>query len=278
MLFENLRMKAAMDTKTLQQAKQQISSELGSAVKVGTSGIVLPVNKAAFPEEFKTGTRLHYYGSLFNTLEVNSSFYNIPKVSTFEKWSNEVPDGFVFTVKLWRGITHAKKLEYSPSDIDNFMHAANGLDAKKGCLLIQFPASIRVEYLASVEKILARIVEQNRDKPWQLAVELRHSSWYQEFVYAALAKYNASLVLHDMPNSKTPLDYLLSEHANLNCLYLRFHGPSGQYNGSYSNQVIDTYADRIKAWQSDGKEVYVYFNNTIGSALQNAQRLQEQLS
>jgi len=245
-------------------------------IRIGTSGIVLPVTKSAFPEAFKTGTRLHYYASLFNTLEVNSSFYKIPRFSTFEKWSNEVPDHFTFTVKLWRGITHAKKLDYTLSDLENFMRAANGLGQKKGCLLIQFPSSIRIEYLGIVEKLLANITQLNGDLPWKLAIELRHHTWYQQSAYDMFAKYGASLVLHDMPNSKTPLDYVTANHT-LNCIYLRFHGPTGQYNGSYSNQLIDEYIAHINQWRSSGKEIYVYFNNTIGSALQNAQRLQEQL-
>jgi len=245
-------------------------------IRIGTSGIVLPVTKSAFPEAFKIGTRLHYYASLFNTLEVNSSFYKIPRFSTFEKWSNEVPDHFTFTVKLWRGITHAKKLDYTFSDLENFMRAANGLGQKKGCLLIQFPSSIRIEYLDTVEKLLANITQLNGDLPWKLAIELRHHTWYQQSAYDMFAKYGASLVLHDMPNSKTPLDYVTANYT-LNCIYLRFHGPTGQYNGSYSNQFIDEYIEHINRWRSNGKEIYVYFNNTIGSALQNAQRLQEQL-
>ncbi|RZA06034.1 MAG: DUF72 domain-containing protein [Moraxellaceae bacterium] len=246
-------------------------------IRIGTSGIVLPVNKVAFPEEFKAGTRLHYYGSLFNTLEVNSSFYKIPKFSTFEKWSSEVPDDFLFTVKLWRGITHAKKLEYSLDDLNNFMRAANGVGSKKGCLLIQFPASIRFEYLSEIEKMLEQLAQHNEDESWKFAVELRHKSWYQESAYTTFAKYKTSLVLHDMPNSQTPLEYLTSPHAYSTCLYVRFHGPTGHYDGSYSNQLIDTYAERIKEWRASGKETYVYFNNTMGSALQNAQRLQKKI-
>jgi uncharacterized protein YecE (DUF72 family) len=247
-------------------------------VRIGTSGIVLPGNKATFPEEFKTGTRLHYYGALFNTLEINSSFYKIPKASTFEKWAEEVPDHFRFTVKLWRGITHVKKLEYSADDLTAFINAAAGLGDKKGCLLIQFPASISIEYLTGVEKILQVLAQRNERGQWQLAIELRHSSWYQEHAYAVFAKYNTTLVLHDMPNSTTPVDCLLDKSFYSQRLYIRFHGPTGRYNGSYSNRFIDEYAERIKRWQSSGKEVYVYFNNTIGSALQNAERLQKSLS
>ena len=252
-----------------------MSTKYQGLVRIGTSGIVLPGNKTTFPAEFQAGTRLHYYGALFNTLEINSSFYKIPKFSTFEKWAHEVPEHFKFTVKLWRGITHTKKLEYSMDDATNFMQAAEGLGNKKGCLLIQFPASIRIDYLTKIEKLLQCLDELNSNGQWQLAIELRHNSWYQENAYAVFAKYKVTLVLHDMPNSTSPLNYCLSKFTCSTSLYLRFHGPTGQYTGSYSNQFIDHYAERIKAWRDTGKDIYVYFNNTIGSALQNAQRLHQ---
>lgn len=247
-------------------------------VRIGTSGIVLPGNKTTFPAEFKTSTRLHYYGTLFNTLEINSSFYKIPKFSTFEKWSSEVPEDFLFTVKLWRGITHVKKLEYSVDDLTNFMRAAEGLGSKRGCLLIQFPASIRISDLTQVEKILRDVTDANQQKQWKIAIEFRHKSWYQEHIYHLLSSYNASLVLHDMPNSPSLKEDVLSASLNSKCLYLRFHGPTGQYNGSYSNQFIDDYAEQIKKWLASEKTIYIYFNNTIGSALQNAQRLQQKIN
>lgn len=251
--------------------------ETKGLVRIGTSGIVLPGNKSTFPAQFQATTRLHYYSTFFNTLEINSSFYKIPKFSTFEKWSNEVPGHFKFTVKLWRGITHVKKLEYLSDDVANFMQAAEGLGDKRGCLLIQFPASIRSDYFSKVEKLLQYIVEFNQPKKWQFAVEFRHNSWYHEDLYKSLAQYNTSLVVHDMPNSATPINFLASKISNSKCLYIRFHGPTGHYDGSYSNQFIDDYAERIRGWTSAGKTIYAYFNNTIGSALLNAQRLQNAL-
>ncbi|WP_229837761.1 DUF72 domain-containing protein [Cellvibrio zantedeschiae] len=244
-------------------------------MKIGTSGIVLPGNKSTFPLEFQSQTRLHYFATLFNSLEVNSSFYKIPKFATFEKWASEVPDDFKFSVKLWRGITHAKKLAYSLDDLTRFMDAAEGLGTKKGCLLVQFPASIRIESYEEVAALLRRIADLNANNQWQLAVEFRHIDWYFTKVYDLLSTIKSTLVMHDMPNSTPPVELL--EYFDPTCLYLRFHGPSGQYTGSYSNQFVDEYAEFIKKWRSQGKLIYVYFNNTIGSALQNAQRLQHQL-
>lgn len=241
-----------------------------SLVKIGTSGIVVPGAKRDYPPEFQSGSQLHYYGSLFNTLEINTCFYKIPMPKTFAKLAAEVPDDFVFTVKLWRGITHAKKLEFSLDDIDVFMHAANQLGEKKGCVLIQFPASITFSYQEKVEAILQRLDQLNELGQWQLAVEVRHTSWYQSAAYGIFEKYKAALVFHDMPNSKTPFDYLAMQH-----VYCRFHGPTGKYNGSYSPEFIQDLANHIKLWCENKKTVYVYFNNTIDGALGNAQTLQE---
>lgn len=239
-------------------------------IRIGTSGIVLPGAKSSFPEEFRSGSRLHYYGSLFNTLEINSSFYKIPLPVTFEKWTTEVPDNFKFTVKLWRGITHAKKLEYTPADIDFFMHAANHLRYKKGCLLLQFPASITSEYENKVETILQRLNLLNENEQWQLAIEIRHTSWYKNNFYSLFDKYKTSLVIHDMPASKTPIDYQSTKF-----FYFRFHGPTGNYKDSYTTEFIQEYANRINTCSKTGKDVYVYFNNTMEGALDNARLLQK---
>src|SRR3954471_1854482 len=111
----------------------------------GTSGLVLPVpNKQAFPPEFRDKSRLTYYASLFNSIEVNSSFYKVPMGSTVRKWANEVPDDFTFTFKMWREVTHGKGFTPDMGDIDKFMQVINEAGNKKGSLLIQLPPSVTV--------------------------------------------------------------------------------------------------------------------------------------
>src|ERR1700712_55123 len=101
----------------------------------GTSGLVLPVpNKTHYPAAFKEKSRLCYYASLFNSIEVNSSFYKIPQAQTIEKWVGMVPDGFRFTFKLWKGITHEKNLIFNPDNISRFMNAISVVGNCKGCL------------------------------------------------------------------------------------------------------------------------------------------------
>lgn len=250
--------------------KQQklITSQAESLVRIGTSGIALPGNKEKFPDEYKNQSRLHYYSSLFNTLEINSSFYKVPLAKTFEKWANDVSDDFTFTVKCWRGITHAKNLNFAKSDIEIFMTSINKLGSRAGCILIQFPASIGIPYLKKVTEILEIISQQNTDQQWRLAVEVRHLSWYCDAAYEILQTYNAAFVIHDMPGSPTPLDTPMAD-----LIYLRFHGPTGNYNGSYNEEYIRSYAEKIEHWRKKSPSIYVYFNNTMGAAFDNAQFL-----
>src|ERR1700743_3826271 len=143
-------------------------------IYIGTSGLVLPVpNKQAFPEAFRSGTRLTYYSSLFNSIEINSTFYKIPRPSTFAGWASEVPADFRFTIKLWKGITHHPRLEFDPAEVDRFLSAAEQLGEKKGCLLVQLPPGTRADSAEQLEALLGRI--GNR---WKVAVEFRHPGWY----------------------------------------------------------------------------------------------------
>jgi len=235
--------------------------------RAGTSGLVLrEPNKQAFPDEHKQKTRLAYYSTLFNTIEINSSFYKPPLPVTFTKWSNLVPDNFQFTIKLWRNITHARGFTFSPADIAVFMKAAANLGRKKGCLLIQLPPSVTRAKTGSLKQLLEHV--RTTGAGWRLAVEFRDKSWYKEETWQLLDAFKASVVLHDMPSSlmRTPLN-------NDEFIYIRFHGLKGDYKGSYNQPHLQEYADRIRNWLGQGKDVYTYFNNTIGDAVPNLETL-----
>ena len=245
----------------------------------GTSGLVLPVpNKQAFPEAYRAGTRLTYYASLFSSLEVNSSFYKIPRAATFARWVDEVPEHFRFTVKLWRGITHVPSLAFEPADVTRFMEAAAGLGAKKGCLLIQLPPSAKVIRAKELEALLATIrrSEESTGAPasprrvaqWKLAVEFRDKSWYTAATDQLLQRFNAIRVLQDMPTS---FNWHPAQGSSL--IYMRYHGIAGDYRGGYPEERLKQDATIIKTALQAGKEVYAYFNNTIGDAVANAQFL-----
>jgi uncharacterized protein YecE (DUF72 family) len=235
----------------------------------GTSNIVLPVpNKTFFPEEYREKTRLQYYASLFNSLEINRSFYKVPRSTTVARWAGEVPKDFRFSVKLWKGITHVKNLVFDEKDLIGFIRTMAPFAATKGCLLVQLPAGTRADSLDQLTRLLDLIAAHNDG--WKIAVEFRHVSWYTDKIWQLLEKHRACLVEHDMPASITPEAIPESTFR-----FIRFHGQAGDYRGSYDDSLLQRYADMISENMLAGKEMYVYFNNTIGDAVHNALTLQK---
>ncbi|OOQ61532.1 DUF72 domain-containing protein [Mucilaginibacter pedocola] len=230
----------------------------------GTSGLQIPIPKREFPAIHQDRSRLGYYALLENSLEVNSSFYKLPRSKTIAKWVDEVPPHFRFTFKLWKEITHEKSLLFSSSALEDFMNALAPVESRKGTLLLQFPPSLHYPAFSQLRELLTLLSNYT----WPVAVEFRHSSWYNDRVYDLLYQHRAALVLQDMPSSHTPMELTADSW-----VYLRFHGPEGRYKGSYSDQVLHEYASYISEWLADGKTVYTYFNNTAGAALQDLQRL-----
>lgn len=242
-------------------------------IAIGTSGLTLRQTKDQYPPAFKDFTRLQYYSTIFNSIEINSTFYKLHRPATIAKWSLEVATNFRFTFKLWKEITHKKYLDYEKSDLLKFMSALSTDRHKQGCILVQFPASIDASYTEKVEGLVMDISALCTDSDWKIFLEFRHNSWYTKEIFEMLASHHASPVLHDMPKSK-----LLVAPDQSNIVYLRFHGLNGKYRGSYDDEQIDDYAHQISEWSYAGKEVYVYFNNTMGSAYENAFRLRQKVN
>jgi uncharacterized protein YecE (DUF72 family) len=237
-------------------------------VRIGTSNVHIPGNKTTFPPEFQLKSRLHYYSSIFNTVEVNSCFYKTPQRSTYEKWELDVPRDFQFSLKLSKEVTHAKELESDLTCMENFLGNAKGLSAKKGCLLVQFPGKISLDHFEKVENILAEIERHDPAHDWRVAVEFRNESWYTAETTELLDEFGAVMVMHDF--KKAP-NFQVKGQASF--IYLRFHGPEGNYRGSYPDKFLKEKAADIKTWSEQGKDVYVYFNNTAGQAFENATAL-----
>lgn len=184
--------------------------------------------------------------------------------ATIAKWVNLVGENFRFTFKLWKEITHNKGLEFKTSDVERFFDVISFAGNKKGCVLIQFPPSIGKENIMQLDLLLQCIKKQNAIQQWNIAIEFRNKSWYDVKVYELLNSFNAALVIQDIPKSLTPM---VDHHSNF--IYLRFHGPAGNYRDSYSDSFLLEYATYIKEWLEEGKSVYTYFNNTMGDTFKN---------
>lgn len=238
---------------------------------LGTSGLLLPVpNKLHYPEKFQDKSRLHYYSSLNNSIEINSSFYKIPRGKTVLKWAKEVPENFRFTFKVFKEITHLKQLAFSAEDVKSFMDVVANVGNKKGSLLIQFPPSIDIKYLNQIDRILAEFRINDSKKQWDFAVEFRHRSLYCEECYDVLERNAMTMVLHDKAKVKCPI---ITQGEDF--VYLRFHGPLGDYRGTYDDTTLAEYAMLIAEWLEMDKRVYVYFNNTMGNVYANLRTLRE---
>ena len=234
----------------------------------GLSGLQLPLPKYAFPSPFENASRLTYYASIFNSIEFNSTFYKIPQRGTVAKWAASVPENFRFTFKLWREITHSKGFNFKSEDVAAFFNSVNVVDVKKGCLLVQFPPSIGKECRVQLENLLNCILELDPDQEWKIAVEFRNNSWYHEEVYKLLEAYRATVVIQDIPKSATPL---LDQKSDF--LYFRFHGSTGNYRESYSEDFLKETAVIMNEWMEEEKTVFAYFNNTMGDAFNNCKTL-----
>src|SRR5687768_11718345 len=233
---------------------------MNAMIYAGTSNPEVPErNKMQYPEAFRDKTKLTYYASLFNSVEINATFKKLPMKRTIEKWAASVPDNFRFTFKLNGGITHSKALEFNPDDLASFISLINVVEEKKGSLLMQFPGKLNASFSNQLEKLLKHLKELDPDQQWKPAIEFRNESWYQPETLALLNNYKTALVIHDMPGSAATPDYATGP-----IVYLRFHGTERGYRGSYPDEVLSNYATRIEKWSGEGKTVYVYFNNTLG--------------
>ncbi|MGN6616774.1 MAG: DUF72 domain-containing protein [Ilyomonas sp.] len=245
-----------------------MQSSINTRFYAGTSGIVIPFSRELYPDDFKENSRLTYYASLFNSIEINSSFYKLPKGSTVIKWCETVPKDFGFTFKLSKSISHAKDLDFDAEDVALFMQTVNNVDRKKGCILVQLPPSLKSAKIKQLENLFKIIDAANTHREWKVVVEFRNKGWYNDRTYKLLREYSNNLVLHDLPASATPLTEPLTD-----VIYLRFHGTEKGYRGSYEDKFLRAYAQRIRQWISEGKYVYCYFNNTLGNAFNNLQAL-----
>ncbi len=237
-----------------------------SKLYTGTSGIAIPIPQSQYPGSFKGKSRLAYYSSLLNSLEVNSSFYRLPKLTTVQKWVSEVPDDFTFTFKISKSISHAKNLVFDEDDVYSFLDVVKSAENKLHCILIQLPPSTNVSVFDQLRRLLELIQDHSSVN---IAVECRNESWYYSDVFQLLKDHQTSIVIHDYKKGR------FSKQIDQPFYYYRFHGMDSNYRGDYSDEILKTYANEMAPLLKKGKTVYCYFNNTMGGAFENAKRIKE---
>jgi uncharacterized protein YecE (DUF72 family) len=249
-------------------------------VYVGTSGWSYPQGSGTWKGYFyPTGEKvdeLTYYSRFFNTVEINSTFYRPPEPKTAQSWANRVPEGFLFTVKLWQKFTHPKMFEkttgdaaaVSHDDVNLFLRGIEPLakEGKLGVVLAQFPPSfINDEYGKGILRALAAHFGDYR-----LAVELRHKSWSDDLATAKLLQENRVSWVHiDEPKFSFSLAEDVPQTSDL--AYFRFHGRNkemwwkgdveSRYCYLYSPQEITELSEQVTKAAAQSAISFVFFNN-----------------
>lgn len=236
---------------------------------IGTSGWSYGEwDRVFYPEGVKsTQDRLAFYAKHFDTVEVNYSFYHLPKPETYQKWAAAVSPGFLFAVKASRFITHILKLVGVKESWEKFLTGARTLGERLGPILFQFPPSLRAD-LKRLSRFSDHLLKDTGSPPVQPVFEFRHPSWFTETTYSILRKAQASLCIAQSTR------YPCVEEVTGNLVYYRFHGPKELFASRYSDEELASWAKRIKPLLLSGKTVYIYFNNTLnGYAVENARTL-----
>lgn len=236
-------------------------------IHIGTSGWHYEHWEGPFyPPDISSSEYLSFYAAHLKSVEINNSFYHLPKKDTFEQWSKTVPQGFLFAVKASRYITHMKKLKDPQEPVANFLEPVQALGDRLGPLLFQLPPRWRAnsERLETFLEILPDGI--------RAAFEFRDPSWFDERVYTALEEHNAAFCIYEFDRRISP------KKITADFIYVRLHGPEGAYQGSYSTQELSGWAGAFSTWSSQGKEIYCYFDNDqAGYAVQNALELKDML-
>ncbi|MDT9597469.1 DUF72 domain-containing protein [Sphingosinicella rhizophila] len=207
-----------------------------------------------YPEKMAARRWFDHYAASFETVELNTSFYHLPKAETFTKWKEQAPPGFRYAVKASRFITHMKKLKDCDEPLATLLGRARNLGEAIGPILYQLPPRWTFDR--------QRLVDFISLLPGDLVhvFEFREKSWVCEESLALLGAHHISFCVHDMPGSATP------RWASGPIAYLRFHGGTGKYRGRYAERDLLEWTDWILAQAKSGRDVWAYFNNDIGGA------------
>ena len=235
------------------------------AIHIGTSGWSYDHWQGVlYPHGADGRARLEHYVRRFATVETNSSYYRWPADFAFVNWNRRLPDGFVMSVKAPRGLTHGARL-YGPERwLGRMSRGLRYLGRCRGVLLVQLSPKFEFDYVR-LEYFLRKL------RPWlRVAVEFRHPSWVREDVFRLLEDTRTAYCVM----SGAGLPCVLRATANF--VYARLHGPDPHhlYGGSYSDDDLRWWADRVREWAGTGKDVFLYFNNDGGgNAVRNAETL-----
>lgn len=249
-------------------------------IRIGISGWrYAPWRGVFYPEGLRQRDELAYASRRLSAIEINGTFYSLQRPAYFAEWAGQTPDGFVFAVKAPRYITHILRLKESQAPLANFL--ASGLFAlgdKLGPLLWQLPPSLpydraRIEAFLELlprdtdaaaaqarrhdAKVEGRaLVEAGPNRALRHALEVRHPSFQEASdLPDLLAARDVALVCADSPA------WPRFTEPTAAFVYCRLHGPEELYAGGYDDGALDQWAERVRQWSGQGRDVFVFFDN-----------------
>jgi uncharacterized protein YecE (DUF72 family) len=232
-------------------------------LKIGTSGWSYRHWKELFyPAELSSKNWLKFYSRHFDTIEINSSFYRLPKRETFENWAKITPDKFLFSVKASRFITHIKRLKNCEEPLKNFFTRVLELGEKLGPILFQLPPNLK--------KDSSRLNDFLKILPagYRYVFEFRNDSWFDDQTFDALRENNCALCIASSPI------FPYVEKLTADFTFIRMHGGTILYGSKYNKDELEDWAKKIKSWLKDNIDCYIYFNNdAFAHAVENAGEL-----
>ena len=221
-----------------------IESEDMARAWIGTSGFDYKEWKPEFyPPDLPHEEFLRYYTTRLNSVEINNTFYQMPNPGKIAAWRDAVPDGFRFSLKVSRKITHQERLKVPSDALDYLLATVRGLETRLGVLLFQFPPYLRCD-VAKLEGFLGALP---RDLP--AAFEFRHGSWFRDEVYRALESGGAALCINDSDDGTTPM------RVTGRLVYVRLR------RADYPAAAFREWQETIRGWIGADLDVFAYIKH-----------------
>jgi len=220
---------------------------------VGTSGFVYRHWRGVlYPEKLPQRLWLTRYSTVFSTVELNTTFYRLPKAEAVDRWRDETPPGFLFACKGSRYLTHLKRLTEVGQGLDRFFSLVRRLKEQLGPALWQIPPQMSKADPARLQRFVDHLPSDI-----QHAFEFRSEAWYTAEICDILDSRGVAFCEHDLVDKRPP-------RTTGQFRYLRFHGRTGKYSGRYGRRGLAPHAQSLDAWRRRGLDAYVYFNNDVG--------------
>lgn len=237
-------------------------------IYVGTSGFNYQHWRGRFyPEDLPEDRWLHFYAQRLNSVELNVTFYRMPRETAFKKWHKDTPKKFTFAIKANRYITHIKRLKDCRDSIRMFYDNIKPLRSKIRVILWQLPASLKPDM-----KRVAQFLRLIKKYPYDNALEVRNNLWREKEITDILSDYNVALCFADWPGVN------IENPKTAPYIYIRRHGSQGLYYGWYSREALEGMKQMVRGYIKRGEDAYIYFNNDAdAAAVHNAIELKDML-